>query len=1483
MTDPPQIHRRHFIAIATATYAKSPQLGNLPVSGEVDAVRGWLTSPRLRDRAFDPDHTELADDPNEDQIRAVFKDPRTRVRWRWKDAAVLYITGHGVTDEQGKHFLVLKDTDVTELGTTGFATADLFVWLADTRVDYLVVIVDACFAGQVAEEAAGRAKDHWLILPSATKEQRAQAGALADAISGFVRDGAKYNRDSPYLPVGVFTDALKDRLGPDQYVQEIYKGGYFDEHACLPNPHYEPTGKQVKTESARRALALPEASLAVHNRSSAPQAGSDAPGWLFTGRAALMRELIRAAAEPGVTLITGSAGCGKTAALSRLVTLSDPVFHERHGSEVAGISPALLPPPEAIDAAVSAREKSPAEVLVQLCRQLKAPVPKGGEIGLERRYRFALTDHLRSSVSPATIVVDALDEAQDSDGLVRNVLGPLSEAVPGLCLLVGVRSPEGQEGVSGGRAGAEPPPPDLLDMELGTRRIRVDQAPWWDEEDIAIFTRNILMNTTGTPYQQEAADDVGRLAAVIGAEARRSYLVAEKAAEILAGLTAAVAPNDPALLSALRRGLFGVFHTDLHVSVRLPEERHCGVALLRAVAFARGAGLPWNRLWARMASAVDGEREYGDGDVKWLLKSRLNAYLITDLQDGLTVYRLSHGELEATLRNQWQTLLEDPPGLPGGEGTPPPTGEVTPPLADEDEIFAVEARITLGLHSLAVVRATVACDRPPPPYVRRHFAEHALAGGLLDKQNLPDAFLPYLDLPRLRSAIGAAARQRLDEALPLLPVLRQVVHLWDWNQPARNAAAIEMWAALAGAAMPGPADSLGPVGGPWRLRWAVGSQNDGSQLGWHHGELFTMAMAEVSGTPIAVVGQTDGRLVAWNLSTGAPHLEPITTEDGAIRSVATLALPDGRVLAVTGSADGRVRAWDLRSGGMVGRPMAGGEELVAVTAAVLPDGRPVAAVADQSGMIRTWDLITAAPVGDPLRGEPEEVLGLATAQVGGRVLGLATGSDSGLWVWDLATGIPLGDRLTEHPAASVSGASTYLGGPGVAATVLGGLDVAITGNGDGLLFWDLGKMRHVGRRLAGNEGKVRSLAVVRPAADRVIAVTGGDKAVRVWDLTAAWDQKATEPPGELLVGHHGSVEAVGVMVGADGTAIAVSASRDKTVRLYDVAAEAVPVTSPSFRWLGNVGAVAATRLPDGRAIAVTVSGSALHIWDLLVGGDPLPLTGHERAIVSAATVTLPGGAGVLVVAADWDGKIHAWSAADGSLAGSGRVAELSSITCLATATLMDGRTVAVLGLRDGLIRVWDLSAHALARPDLACHAHAVAAVAIATATDGRTLVISGGRDRHIQILDLDACLDPASPGPPPIDIDFGEEITALAVTPLLDGAAGLVAGGSKGTVGVLSLPDGVPAGKPWRACPGAVRAVAAGRLDGRLLALTGGEEPLVQAWDISSARPVGAALPTPGPARAMALLCDPIALVVGGAGVAVARPLHNLMEGSFRG
>lgn len=1459
MTDFEQILRRHFVAIATATYTEDPSFGDLPgVSGEVAVIREWLTNiERLGGRSFTPVSKELAGDPTEHQIRAVFQDPPNEVRWKWADAAVVYITGHGKTHDDGQHYLVLKKTDGTRLAATGFATAQLFGWLADTQIEYLLVIVDACFAGQVTEQAERLARGHWLILPSATSGQKAQLGALTEAISEFLEEkGREYNRHSPYLPVGIFVDALNDGLAADQRVEKIYKGDDHDEHVCLPNPHYEPGDEVVATAAARRALALPKDTISLYHWAACGAPAAHAPAEsLLTGRAQLMRDLIRGALEPGVTMVAGSAGSGKSTALCRLVTLSDPVFRKHYAPEMTGVPAELQPPLGAVDVAVSAFEKSNLEVLVQICQDLHILVQASRRTDPVAARRHALSDFLASRSVLTTIVVDALDEAKDPSSLVRDVLGPLRLARPDrLSLLIGVRSPGGGNAVVGQAIVTKKPLADLVASELGARRIQTDHNLWWDDEDFSAFVRNILTNTSDSPYRDAARPALDRVAKAINSVAGRSYFMAKVAAESLAHRAAVVAPDDPTWLGALDDGLLGVFRDDLHISVTSADDRRRGIALLRAVAFARGTGLPWRRVWPRLANAVDAGdgagRDYGDADVAWLLQSRLSAYLVTDQQDDLTVYRLSHGQLRDMLRDRWREMLEA-----GAR-----------PLADEDDVEAVEARIAEELRSLAAVRPTVAGDQAPPPYVRRHLAEHALAGGVFDEQHLPIAFLPYLDLACLRAVVSASpARRRLDEELPLLPVVRQVTHLWDWSRPARNAAAIEMWAALARTRLRSPA------GGPWQVRWAVQPPDTSAVLDRYHGEVWAAAAADLSGTPIAITGGADGHLRIWDLSTDSRYGDPVDTQGGAVWSVTTARLPDGRTVAATGGADGTVRIWDLQSGRAVGDALRdGGPAVVAVIATALPDHRVVVTAADVSGTICTWDLITREPVGAPLFAGSGMALGLATASVGQLVLGLATGRDSGLRLWDLSTGIPIGERLTGHPRAQPSSTGTLLGGPAISTAVLDNQDVAITGDGDGLLLWDLRNRVPIDRRLTGNDGKVRSLGVIRMMDGRVVAVAGGNSAVRVWDLSR------NGPLGEPLAGHNGSVEAVAMVESADGAAIAVSGSRDQTVRIWDVSGGTLSGGQLFSQPTGVVEAVATARLPDGRAATISCNGNVVQIWDL-EHGEPLtpPLTGHDSSVRSVAAAELPDGR-VLVVAGGWDGTIRAWSAIDGTPLGYGASGHDGAVLSLAMATLASGWVVAVTGGWDHDLRVWDPAANAPVGEALRAHTDIVVAVTTATTADGRTVVISGGRDCHVRISDLGAYLDPGLPDPLPVDIDTGEEIAAITVATFRDGRAVVVVGGERGTLRMLDLHDGAFVGQPWTACSGPVSAVAATRLDdGRVIVFTGGEDSLIHAWDASTGQPIGEALPTPGPVRAAVFHTEPPSLVVGGAGLAVVRPRHG--------
>jgi hypothetical protein len=146
-----------------------------------------------------------------------------------------------------------------------------------------------------------------------------------------------------------------------------------------------------------------------------------------------MRRLIQAATGPaGAVVVTGSAGCGKSAALARLVTLADPAFCDQHRDRVAAIPAELRPPIGAVDVAVLATGKLPHEALAQICAALGVPIPASGAAGVPSlaELRRAWGTWLEARTDPVTIVIDALDEAPHPAGLLTDILAELQPPAP---------------------------------------------------------------------------------------------------------------------------------------------------------------------------------------------------------------------------------------------------------------------------------------------------------------------------------------------------------------------------------------------------------------------------------------------------------------------------------------------------------------------------------------------------------------------------------------------------------------------------------------------------------------------------------------------------------------------------------------------------------------------------------------------------------------------------------------------------------------------------------------------------------------------------------------------------------------------------------------------------------------------------------------------------------------------------------------------
>jgi WD40 repeat protein len=225
------------------------------------------------------------------------------------------------------------------------------------------------------------------------------------------------------------------------------------------------------------------------------------------------------------------------------------------------------------------------------------------------------------------------------------------------------------------------------------------------------------------------------------------------------------------------------------------------------------------------------------------------------------------------------------------------------------------------------------------------------------------------------------------------------------------------------------------------------------------------------------------------------------------------------------------------------------------------------------------------------------------------------------------------------------------------------------------------------------------------------AVSGSrDKTVRVWDMATG--------RGRPMLEEHGHIVA-SVALTEDGRT-AVSGSNDCTLRVWDVATGNCRATlEPQHK--AAVTSVALT--PDGRT---GVSGSddhTLRVWNLATRRCLATL--EHPAEVKCVALTPDART---AVSGSSDRKLRVWNLVTGRCEGTleGHEGQVTSV-----ALTPDGRT-AVSGSFGQEVRVWDL-ATARSRPPLEGHEGAVNCVALTP--DGRT-AISGSWDETLRVWDV---------------------------------------------------------------------------------------------------------------------------------------------------
>ncbi|MFJ5731540.1 WD40 repeat domain-containing protein [Streptomyces paradoxus] len=718
------------------------------------------------------------------------------------------------------------------------------------------------------------------------------------------------------------------------------------------------------------------------------------------------------------------------------------------------------------------------------------------------------------------------------------------------------------------------------------------------------------------------------------------------------------------------------------------------------------------------------------------------------------------------------------------------------------------------------------------PYVRRHLAEHAAAGGVLGDRLLSAQFLPYADAERLRAVLAQA--QPVDDAV--LGLWRQVAHACRWEDPAANADALRFRLAAAGRS----ADRVAHPGSVWWPHWVRWPVERCEIVARHPGGLWSLDTAVLPhGQVVAVTGGEDGTVRVWDLITGAPVGEPLTGHSARVRAVATAVLADGRVVVVTGSSDSAVRVWDLSTGELLHALRVGALDhgVRCVATATLGDGRVLALIGAslQQEPVRAWDLTTGARVCDASGRHPAGVTALAATRLpdGRTVLVTCCSADRAARVWDVEDGRQIGGPpdLTGETGALYALATTR---------PRHGQPVAVVGSDDGSVHLiDLMTGERTGRPMIGHDYTVGTAdTAVLPDGRHVAVTAGNDGKLRMWDLPTGQGLSAE------VTSRTSEVRTVRTTVLSGERTVAVAGNEDGTVRLWDLASLA---TGSDEQWDGEgdfgIRAVATAVLPTGRAVVLTGHRERVRVWNLTSGAliDDLP-AGHVSGISAITTAALPDGRVVAFVCSGFNHSIWLWDLTENRSVGTLTTRHAIGVQFLATALLPDGRTAAVTS-GDGSVGVWDpLTGDLMAGP--------VPGGPLATATlpDGRPVAVVGRFDGTLNLLDpatLDPVADPLRAHSAAVD--------ALRIARLPDGRIVAVSAGEDDLVRVHDLTSGRPVGArvPAHGPDRSLTTVTLPGPDRSLLTVTGGGEGRVRLWDTATGAAVGHPLATDGHVRAL--------------------------------